>query len=77
MATKLATMVIYLVRLFVIKSRSVIKSRTRSLARSRDKKPLYISIIRVPMANTLSTMMTLLDGLLTIMSYHPLIKWPF
>ena len=74
MATKLARMVIYLVRLIIIKLYKTLT--TWSCKVTGQKHPLYISIARVPMANKLGRMMTSLDWLLPINSNDRLFTWP-
>ena len=74
MATKLARMVIYLIRLLIIKSYKIF---TTMGCKATWQKILYISITRVPMANKPGRMMNSLDRLLPIMSHDPLIRWPY
>ena len=72
MPTKLAGMVIYLVRLLIIKS---YKTLTTCSCKVTWQKSFYISITRVPMANKIGKKMTSLDELLPKMSNDPLITW--
>ena len=73
MATKLARIVIYLVRLLIIKSYKTLTMWSCKVM--WQKNPLYLYYISV-MASKLGRMMTSLDGLLPIMSHDPLITWP-
>ena len=69
MATKLARMVIYLVRVWIIKP---YKTLNTCSCKVTWQKSFYISITRVPMANKLGRKVTSLDGLLPIMPNEPL-----
>ena len=73
MVTKLAEMVIYLIRLLIKNS---CKNLTTRYCNVTWQKILYISIAKEPIANKLGGMMTFLDGLLPIMSHDPFITWP-
>ena len=72
-ATKLARMVIYLVRLLIIKSYKTLTMWSCKVM--WQKNPLYLYYISI-MASKLGRMMTSLDGFLPIMSHDPLIMWP-